>query len=106
MYLAILLNTIIYAQNLKISIFLQLTIHCGISGNATCIDIEKQSFNTKYLREDINLKQPNDNCCVLSDGNNCLKTKLDTETLCSSINSYCETNGLKARCEESNDPGQ
>jgi len=81
-----------------------LVIHVGVSGGATSICIEEQSFNDEYNENDITNACPPSNCCC-PNGKRCLKTKLDVAQLCSYTNQSCHDVGCSVFCQSSSDPG-
>lgn len=78
-----------------------LVIHVGVSKEAKAITLEQQAHNDGYKRLDILEKCPSNMCCV--DGaNDCIRSDIDMEKVCSDVNE----SAITAKAVVSHDPGR
>ncbi|KAF7395378.1 hypothetical protein HZH68_009428 [Vespula germanica] len=69
-----------------------IVIHVGVSYKASCLTIEHVAHSTGYVRPDIDGKCPNEICTVCQ----ILKTDINVNKLCDSINENSKESGCKA----------
>jgi len=80
-------------------------VHVGVSSLAKAVTLETQAHNDGYEKPDVKSCYPHANCC-LPTGSQILKSSLDLQQLCNSVNLTSTETGLGVEACLSEDAGR